>query len=1373
MKKLLCTVFAALFLSTSVQYAADISVYAENTVGATVYYSNDFENGTIGGATDSINAGSGGTISNETVEGNGMLRFYAPEEVKGNAFADVYIPQIAEADKYVIDVRVNPVEISANSHLELFDAKDENGKWRLGGFIKGDHAIYVKNASGGSVKVGTWQENTPFRYSLKYDVSRGVCSVFINGAASSNINIGTLRPTRFRIDIGSPENERLDVYIDNYRFYGGTELLSDDEIAASAPSSVLDNERAAKGAIGNDSVFTCGNYYFVNGEKTRYINEAQRPVVINNEAYVSNEFVKTVLGKTEGISSSESGAVTQNGTLYMPASRLSAYTGEKYYYDKRGFFVLSQNDYQYTDSDDFTKLFETADLVYRYLWFDNPSGEKVYSDYLQSAQNGQHPRILLTAADISYINEKKAYDAVWDNAVNDLLASARVYLAADSLFPSDCPDNKKQDTSVNFQNCMEKLTLAYLLTGDGQYAEAGMRYINSMCGWTDIAYQTSNLTIGHWAMGMAMGYDGFYGYFSQSDEGRACLETMRQASERLIFGDTLSAYQRKGGPRWVTISDNFQGVISGGVLSLAFSMLDEAATDSDRNDLLYIIENVIKSMELAVSLYAPDGGYFEGVSYSDYMLGNLTKGMEALFNCCGSDYSLGSAQGFADAGSFFVYMQTAKNRFNFHDCIPGVTATWIPSWLAYRYGEMSASEMNYLQNEIRKAAPDVLGLLNYSRACDKYGFCDVSDEPLDIYYRNAGTGSFRNSFNTDIPTFAGIHGGRTGLTHDMLDAGEFVFEADGVTWAMDLGSDNYNLPSYFDTNGYKLYRKRPEGENCVVINPDGDYFGQEIGASATLTKFQSGNKAAMAAFDLSEIYKRDVKSYTRGYYFGDDRNTLLVQDEITLKSLTSSEIYWFMHTPANIEIVDRKTAILTYGGKKLRAEVYCSSSGYELVDMPASPLPASPTVSGQNENNGIRKLAVHCPKARSKVTIAVKLIPINDFYTPQKLVMKQIAQWTLPSGDISVTPAVGNARLDTQNNFTATVQMPSDAESAYLYIDGNPICDIPVKRGEKYTIDSVAAPGIMPGEHTVRIKIIYDDKREESIYGSFENEVYESTVFYSNPFNFASSVNPPVRPEGWRLNLYGENLTYSDECMTSRSTSAKNARIDFVVKPNYGAETAVRGNIEMRCDIMFSSIDGKLNIECKNGAQEFYMHDVPIAENGKFANGDAYETGKWYTLKFVLDTDLKTASVYMGDRAVASGVSLPKADSVSLFRLQYVAGGADISFKDYRITKYRKVVSDFGTISFSSREITAGSITASVTGKLKSPSRNAALYVLVVDKENGRAVDVKVKEIEYTESEETFGASVTVPADFEKYEVRAMLWSGGLEPLAGVSRLGL
>ena len=229
---------------------------------------------------------------------------------------------------------------------------------------------------------------------------------------------------------------------------------------------------------------------------------------------------------------------------------------------------------------------------------------------------------------------------------------------------------------------------------------------------------------------MAIGYDTFYNYMQKSDEGKETASMLVSAAKKLAFADTVRAYKGNN-TRWININDNFQGVISGGVMALILAMADEKEV---AEEVIYLSENVLRSMQLAVSLFTPDGGYYEGISYSEYMLDNLTMGITALFNSCKTDYGLGNAKGFSNAGDFFLYMQTGKNRFNFSDCEASASNTMLPAFFARYYKKIDAAKLTVKQNKFRAFKSSVLYWMQYCKALEIWGDSQNSSPALDKYF---------------------------------------------------------------------------------------------------------------------------------------------------------------------------------------------------------------------------------------------------------------------------------------------------------------------------------------------------------------------------------------------------------------------------------------------------------------------------------------------------------------------------------------------------------------------------------------------------------------------------------------------------------------
>ena len=165
---------------------------------------------------------------------------------------------------------------------------------------------------------------------------------------------------------------------------------------------------------------------------------------------------------------------------------------------------------------------------------------------------------------------------------------------------------------------------------------------------------------------------------------------------------------------------------------------------------------------------------------------------------------------------------------------------------------------------------------------------------------------------------------------------------------------------------------------------------------------QSSAKSAFSTVDLSDTYKYDTNSYTRGFYLGDNRRTLVVQDEINLKEDNSS-LYWFMHTRAAITLdADGKGAYLTQGTKKLRVDMLTNADDAKFVINSVGPdvqrFPTDPIREGQLIGGSFTNIKVLTLEASGSgnVYITVKLTPVDDaFGTYSDISYVPVKDWTL------------------------------------------------------------------------------------------------------------------------------------------------------------------------------------------------------------------------------------------------------------------------------------------------------------------------------------------------------------------------------------------
>jgi hypothetical protein len=88
----------------------------------------------------------------------------------------------------------------------------------------------------------------------------------------------------------------------------------------------------------------------------------------------------------------------------------------------------------------------------------------------------------------------------------------------------------------------------------------------------------------------------------------------------------------------------------------------------------------------------------------------------------------------------------------------------------------------------------------------------------------------RSAWDDPDATYLAIKGGTPNQSHGHMDVGSFVLEANGVRWALDLGTESYNrmraakldLWNYSqDSSRWTTFRVGPEGHNILRFKRGG------------------------------------------------------------------------------------------------------------------------------------------------------------------------------------------------------------------------------------------------------------------------------------------------------------------------------------------------------------------------------------------------------------------------------------------------------------------------------------------------------------------------------------------------------------------------
>lgn len=582
------------------------------------------------------------------------------------------------------------------------------------------------------------------------------------------------------------------------------------------------------------------------------------------------------------------------------------------------------------------------------------------ADQLAAHDLPDHPRIMLDDERVERLERQIEEDSTVRAWYRTLKGNADAYL--DSQMPAHVIDDGLRLLSMSRRTLehVRTLALVYRIEGERKYARRAWKELKIAAGFPDWNPKHF-LDVGEMTHAFAIGYDWLYDYWTPRQR-----RVIRNAIASLGLNPAMAAY-RGTAPQdeswWKNSEHNWNQVTNGGVGIGAIAVMDDFPALAGN-----VLHEAASRLPLAMQHYAPDGAWNEGPGYWDYATRYNTLFLSALETGYGTDFGLSEMPGFAETGWYAIHMTGPLGRsFNFSDSGEGTVEGPEMFWLADHYGEPA-----FAAYQKKRGDADVMSLVWYDprfQALESFR----GNVRRDRYFRDTEVAVFRSAWNDTSAVYAGMMAGDNKANHSHLDLGTFVLDAQGVRWATELGSDDYNMEGYFsDSLRWTYYRLRTEGQNTLVLNPSAEP-SQDPDGAAEIERFDSSENRAFAIADLSPAYAEHARDVQRGLALTSDRRQVLVQDEIRAED--PAEVWWFMHTPAEVEIGDAgQAATLRAEGKTLRARLLAPSEG-QLTVREAEPLPSSPDPPPQADNEGIRKLAVHLTGVTDE-RIAVLLTPL-------------------------------------------------------------------------------------------------------------------------------------------------------------------------------------------------------------------------------------------------------------------------------------------------------------------------------------------------------------------------------------------------------------
>ena len=642
---------------------------------------------------------------------------------------------------------------------------------------------------------------------------------------------------------------------------------------------------------------------------------------------------------------------------------------------------------------------ELSNLHFEYL-YDNASGDVWIDDiiinpYENAKEDGDldvlssigveddieirveeaHPKLLATESEFNKLKKNIKTDENLISWFETFKEEADKILKKD-IIAYEKPDGVRLKTLA--AEYIIDLSFMYKITKDTIYAERAWKEIENIClnykDWSDDhLLDTANISFG-----IAIGYDWLYHYLS--NEQRGIIEI---AAKGKALDIVLPMYQNSS-HSFVENEFNWNSVCNGGFTALALAL-----SDSQFGDLaLDVVKESLKSVKNGLIQYYSDGAYIEGLSYWNYGTRYLVYYFAMLDSAVKNKFNFTEFYGLRETGEFPIYMTGNKGTFNFSDNNISLPYGYMNLWFAKRFKNSDLTWYHkYYMQEVGKVS--VYDLLWY----DKKYYKGEELDNLDKYYEKQSLVTMRSSWNDKNGLFLGLKGGENGSPHGDLDIGSFVFEALGVRWAIDLGSENYNLPGYWDmsNNGlrWNYYRKKAEGHNTLLVNPN-SLADQFVEAKATIIDKNLNEKdEPFAIVDITSAYNEAI-NINRGFKLLNNRKELLIRDEYELSE--ESEVVWQMHTEAEIEIIgDGKAAVLYQDNKKFYVKLITDEDmSLEVVEAESY---FNEINLGETVNTGVKKLVT---KGNSKSgTINIWMVPLeNNDKIPNSIPgIKELSEW--------------------------------------------------------------------------------------------------------------------------------------------------------------------------------------------------------------------------------------------------------------------------------------------------------------------------------------------------------------------------------------------
>jgi hypothetical protein len=285
--------------------------------------------------------------------------------------------------------------------------------------------------------------------------------------------------------------------------------------------------------------------------------------------------------------------------------------------------------------------------------------------------------------------------------------------------------------------------------------------------------------------------------------------------------------------------------------------------EQEKEKRIAAVGKVLKSLDVFIAGYPPDGGCDEGPGYWNRAAGSLFDCLDLLYAATNGSINSFDEPLIQEMAKYIYRTYIADQYFiNFADASPRIS---IEADLAYRYGKRIGDEtlMNfgaYMADLYQQRGLTFWGsigrqlpaIFNYA---ELHSAQKAQPSLRDVWLENIQVMTARSEPGSANGLCVAAKGGHNAESHNHNDIGSFIIYMDGLPMIIDVGVETYTKKT-FSAQRYEIWTMQSAYHNLPTINNVMQKEGREF-AARNVSYFADDNFAELK-LDIAGAYPADA-----------------------------------------------------------------------------------------------------------------------------------------------------------------------------------------------------------------------------------------------------------------------------------------------------------------------------------------------------------------------------------------------------------------------------------------------------------------------------------------------------------------------------------